>query len=232
MAYLRSQPDLTKALILFPTLWRCGPSRAQAHDVSDLSIISGVAASSFEPEPPDVAKPPVRPERRESLDSFHRKRAPRQVPHSIRTTARPRPLNSCRAGSVKPWRRPSEGMPVAAAPGRYAIRRTSPVPSGHPMRDGRFVPAHGDLVTVGLVALRLVPSMVRAPWSEARAGQTVVGPMPARHCAGARAAPPTPAPAAPIEERPARRTRSRPRCCRQSPIRAARWARALAGGTD
>jgi hypothetical protein len=56
-------------------------------------------------------------------------------------------------------------------------------------------------VTVGLVALLFVLSMVRAPWSEAPAGQTVVVPMPplAMSPGRGRAPGPTPAPTVPIE---------------------------------
>jgi hypothetical protein len=110
----------------------------------------------------------------------------------------PRPVNSCPAGSVKPRQRPFEGAPVAGAPGWYVIRRTDPVPSGPPMRWSQRVGLTAVAVTVGLVALLLVLSMVRAPWSEAPAGQMVVVPMPPLAISPRPA--PAPAPNTPIEE--------------------------------
>ena len=121
---------------------------------------------------------------------------------SDRTTGGPRLANSGPAGSVRPRRRPSEGMPVAGAPGWHVIRRTAAVPSGDPMQWSHSFRLAAIAVTVGLVPLLFVLSMVRAQWSEAPAGQTVVGPMPPLVISpGPRSAPrPTPAPAATTEE--------------------------------
>ena len=90
---------------------------------------------------------------------------------------------------------------MAGAPGWYAIRRTDPVPSGPPMRWSRRFRLTAVAVTVGVVALLLLLSMVRAPWSEAPAGPTVVVPMPPLVISpGQGPAPgPTPVPTVPIE---------------------------------
>ena len=117
----------------------------------------------------------------------------------------PRPVNGWPAGSVKPQQRASEGAPVAGAPGWYVIRRTAPVASGDPMRWPRRFRLAAGAVTAALVALLLVLSMVRAQWSEAPAGQTVVIPLPPLVISPGPgpAFGPTPAPKAPTEQ-PAR----------------------------
>jgi hypothetical protein len=114
----------------------------------------------------------------------------------------PRPVNSCPAGSATPRQGPFERAPVAGAPGWYVVRRTAPVPSGYPMRWLRRFRLPAVAVTVGLVALVLVLSMVRAHWSEAPAEQVVVVSMPplAISPGTGAAAGPTLAPNAPIEE--------------------------------
>ena len=116
--------------------------------------------------------------------------------------ARPRPVNSCPAGSVKPRQRPSEGAPVAGAPGWYVIRRAAPLPADEPMRSSRRFRLAAVAVTAALPPLLFVLSMVRAQWSEAPAGPTVVVPMPPLVISpGPRSAPRlTPAPAATTEE--------------------------------
>jgi hypothetical protein len=93
---------------------------------------------------------------------------------SDRTRRGPRPANSGPAGSVGLPRRPSEAMPVAGAPGWYVIRSTAPIPSSDPMRWSRHFRLATVGLTVGLVALLLVLSMIRAQLSEAPAGPTVV----------------------------------------------------------
>ena len=125
---------------------------------------------------------------------------PRHSTHDA--LAAPRPVNSRRAGSVKPRQRPTEGTPVVGAPGWFVTRRTAPVPSGDPMQWSHSFRLAAIAVTVGLVPLLFVLSMVRAQWSEAPAGQTVVVPMPPLVISpGPRSAPrPTPAPAATTEE--------------------------------
>jgi hypothetical protein len=108
-------------------------------------------------------------------------------------------VNGWPAEAVKPRRRAAEGAPVAGAPGWYVIRRAAPVASGDPMRWPRRFRLAAGAVTAALVALLLVLSMVRAQWSEAPAGQTVVIPMPPLVISPGPGAAfdPTPAPEAP-----------------------------------
>ncbi len=82
-------------------------------------------------------------------------------------------------GSAGPRRRPSEGAPVAGAPGWYVIPRTAPVGSGDSQGWLRRFGLAAGAVTVALIALLLVLWMSRAPWSGAPARQTIVVPMPA-----------------------------------------------------
>ena len=91
---------------------------------------------------------------------------------------------------------------MAGAPGWHVIRRTAAVPSGDPMQWSYSFQLAAIAVTVGLVPLLFVLSMVRAQWSEAPAGQTVVGPMPPLVISPvpASAPSPTPAPNSPNEE--------------------------------
>jgi hypothetical protein len=68
--------------------------------------------------------------------------------------------------SATPGQRPCKGAPVAGAPGWYIVRRTAPVFIGYPMQWLRPLRLTAVAVTVGLIALVLVLSMVRAHWSE------------------------------------------------------------------
>jgi hypothetical protein len=99
-------------------------------------------------------------------------------------------------------RHPFEGAPVAGAPGWYIVHRTAPISSGDPPPRFRRFRFTAIAVTVGLVALVLVLSIVRAHWSEAPAEQTVMMAMPPLAISpGTRAAPgPALAPNASIEE--------------------------------
>jgi hypothetical protein len=76
-------------------------------------------------------------------------------------------------------RRCIKDAPVEGVPEWYVVRRTAPVAStGYPMRSWHRFRLTAVWVTVGLVALLLVLSMVRAQWSEAPAGPTEVLSMP------------------------------------------------------
>jgi hypothetical protein len=106
------------------------------------------------------------------------------------------------AGFVQSRQHPFQGAPVAGAPGWYVIHRTAPVQSGRSMRWSRRFRLTAVSLTVGLVALLLVLSMVRAHWSEAPAGATVLVPMPPLAMSPRPGPAPGPmlAPKAPIEE--------------------------------
>jgi hypothetical protein len=134
-----------------------------------------------------------------SLQRAPRPSAETSIPDAF---AAPGPVNSCPAESTKPRHRPSEAAPVAGAPGWYVISRAPPASSGDPTRWSRRFRLSAVAVTAALPALLLVLSMVRAQWSEAPAGQTVVVPVPPLVISpGPRSAPRlTPAPAATTEE--------------------------------
>ena len=92
---------------------------------------------------------------------------------------------------------------MEGVPEWYVVRRTAPVAStGYPMRSWHRFRLTAVSVTVGLVALVLVLSMVRAQLSQAPAEQTAVVSMPPLAISpetGAAADPPL-APNAPIEQ--------------------------------
>jgi hypothetical protein len=130
-----------------------------------------------------------------------RQRAPRPSAGTLTpdAVASPRPVDSRLAGTVNPRQRPSEGAPVAGAPGWYVIRRTAPPAADEPMRSSRRFRLIAVAVTAALVPLLLVLSMVRAQWSEGPAGPTVVVPMPSPVMAPGRGSAPT---AAPVQQAP------------------------------
>jgi hypothetical protein len=130
-----------------------------------------------------------------------RQRAPRPSAGTLTpdAVASPRPVDSRLAGTVNPRQRPSEGAPVAGAPGWYVIRRTAPPAADEPMRSSRRFRLIVVAVTAALVPLLLVLSMVRAQWSEGPAGPTVVVPMPSPVIAPGRDSAPS---AAPVQQAP------------------------------
>jgi hypothetical protein len=118
---------------------------------------------------------------------------------SDRTGGGPRP-GSRRSTAM---RRCIEAVPVEGVPEWYVVRRTAPAASaGDPMRSWHRFRLTAVSVTVGLVALVLVLSMVRAHWSQAPAEHTAVVSMPPLAISpetGAAADPPL-APNAPTEQ--------------------------------